>query len=397
MARKTALFAIMVLLGALGFSCASNMASAQTCAMLDLVKDKGNDATPVITECLKNLPRKGVLKLPPGKYQLLTPMVINRSVTIETAPTSAGLTCLKDTGAYCAVLAIGQMPPQSTAGAMPIEVMAKNVVFHSIAIIGQGNHNLLWQQRICLDQHARPLGGGVRVQADGFEMTNVLLKDVSCYAAMEIIAGVNKARIIDNVIGPNGDHKDNKMWSDGVTIHDAYDLIVDRNVFIDNTDVQLILGGCRGCKIKNNKFSHSDAFIHASFAELMVHAWPGTSGNFSGSTTSGNNIDCGPYRRCGYGLMIGGEPWYPSKAFGGIVAGNYIKNALLGLNVDKLTGTMKITNNVVLNSGGPANSDCGFKSWPATNISPDSLIFIYPKVTEGTNINTHKCLLNRQE
>lgn len=388
--------AISMALGVLGLGCTSCISYAQTCAAMEHVRDSGKDATPVITECLENQGGEGALKLLPGKYQLLTPLVIKRSVTITTANVASEEICSKDTGEHCAVLAIGPIPPQSTIGVMPIEVAAKNVRFHSIAIIGPGNQDIAWQRRICLDQHARPLGGGVRVKADGFEMTNVLLKNASCYTAMEVIKGVGHTKFIGNTIGPNGNHKENQMWSDGITIHDGTGIVIESNIFRDNTDVQLVLGGCLNCNIHNNKFIHSNDFLRSSFAELMLHAWPGTSGNFSSSITSGNSIDCGQYRRCGYGLMIGGEPWYPSKAFGGTVRGNRIKNALLGLNVDKLTGTMDIKDNIILSSGGIANSDCGEKSWPAVNISPESQKFLVKKMPEYRSINTEKCLLNRR-
>lgn len=395
MAKNLVLWALLAVLGVLGMGCTSNISDAQTCTAIGPVKDSRKDATPVIFECLRNLREDGSLKLLPGRYQLLTPLAINRSVTIETAPLPTGRICTNDTGAYCAVLVIGQMPPQSSMGIMPIEVTAKNVRFRSIVIIGAGHQDVEWQRRTCLNQNTRPLGGGVRVKADGFEMTNVVLKDFSCYAAMEVVSGVRNVKLSTNVVGPNGNHKDEQMWSDGITIHDGINIFIGNNIFRDNTDVQLVFGGCQICQIKNNRFSHSYDFNHASFAELMLHAWPTTSGNFTRTTTSGNMIDCGPYRRCGYGMMIGGEPWYPSKAFGGTVTRNRVRNALLGLNVDKLTGSMDVRDNIVSNSGGLANSDCGERSWPAVNISPASKKFLVSTVYGSSSLNTEKCLLNR--
>ena len=57
-----------------------------------------------------------------------------------------------------------------------------------------------------------------------------------------------------------------------------------RFTVIDNTDVDLIFGGCRNCMISDNKISHTDDFSGSSFAALMIHAWPSTSGDFTGST-----------------------------------------------------------------------------------------------------------------
>ena len=393
MAKMILFLAIPMVLAAA--ACASEPSGAQTCAPMNLVRNTTKDATPALSECIRRMTAKGTLKLRPGTYRLLTTLVIDRTITIETATVASGPVCLKNTGANCAALVIGRMKPQSTAGIMPVEITARNVHFRSMAIMAIGHEDAAWQRRICLDPHSRPLGGGMRVKADGFEMTDVLLKGASCYTGLEIVKDVKGATIKNNVIGPNGNHKDQDMWADGITIHDAENAIVENNIFRDNTDVQLIFGGCVGCRITRNRFIHSSDFAHASFAELMLHAWPDTSGNFANSVTSGNMIDCGAKRRCGYGIMIGGEPWYPSKASGGTVNGNRITNALMAINIDKLTGPMDVRDNSVSGSGGTANSDCGSKNWPAVNISPQSQRLITYKPKEYASWDTGKCLLNR--
>jgi parallel beta-helix repeat protein len=266
-----------------------------------------------------------------------------------------------------------------------------------MAVVGAAKRDIGWQQNICLDQHARPLGGGIRVKADKFQMTDVLLKDFSCYTALEIGKDVKSTIIVGNVIGPNGNHIIRNMWSDGITIHDSSLTLIKNNTFKDNTDVQLILGGCTYCIIQNNTFIHSTYFSRSSFAELMIHSWPDTSGNFTGSIISENIIDCGSHRNCGYGIMIGSEPWYPSKAFGGSVKKNRVTNALMAINIDKLTGPMNVGDNSISRSGGFASSDCGTKKWPANNISSESLKFIPIKPKHYFSMSTVKCLLNRND
>ena len=392
-ARMTLPLAFLMALAAA--SCISEPSSAQTCAPLDMVRNTANDATPALSECIGTMAGKGTLYLRAGTYRLSTPLIIDRTIAIETASPASGPACSKITGMHCAVLAIGRMQPQPTAGVMPVEIAAPNVRFHSLAIAGTGQEDTTWRQRICLDQHSRPLGGGMRIKADGFEMTNVLLKGASCYTALEVVKGVKGLTLKDNVIGPNGNHGIKDMWADGVTVHDAVNTVVTNNLFKDNTDVQLIFGGCIGCTITKNRFIHSRDFAHASFAEIMLHAWPDTSGNFTDTVTSGNSVDCGADRRCGYGIMIGGEPWYPSKASGGTVNGNRIANALMAINIDKLTGPMDIRDNAVSGSGGTANSDCGPRDWPAINISPQSQKFMVDRPKQYASLNTGKCLLNR--
>ena len=378
-------------------ACAGNSKEGPTtCSALNGFANSDKDAAPAIAHCLSLLLEGASLDLSPGRYRLLTPLAITRAVTIETRMPSSNRACRKNESSDCAVLVVGKIEPGHGSGTMPVEITSANVRLRSIAIVGSTDRGNEWEKRICLNEHTRPFGGLMRVRGSDFRMENVLLKDASCYAALEIVSQAKRPVLRNNTIGPNGRHGA-QMWADGVTIHDTSNAVVEYNLFRDNTDVQLVFGGCTGCIIRANTFRHSQAFAHGSFAELMLHAWPNTSGDFTASTTSGNDIDCSPARRCGFGIMIGGEPWYPARTFGGSVSGNRVANALLGVNVDRLTGSMIITRNTVRNSGGPSRSDCGRKTWPAVNISPASIRFVRTDVKGYVSMDTTKCLLLRQE
>jgi hypothetical protein len=143
----------------------------------------------------------------------------------------------------------------------------------------------------------------------------------------------------------------------------------------------LIFGGCRNCLVSRNRFRHSKNPAGGAFAELMLNAWPHTtSGRYDGAVVADNDIDCGPLKNCGFGLMIGGTPWYSkptdSRVAGGTVTRNTIRNAMLGLNVDSLAGPMTITDNQVLSSGGRFEGTCGMRDLPAINVAPESRRFI---------------------
>ena len=77
------------------------------------------------------------------------------------------------------------------------------------------------------------------------------------------------------------------------------------------------------------------------------------------------------------------------------MTGNTVKNALMGLNFDRLTGAMTIQDNIVKGSGGVAISDCGKKYWPSVNISPRSKEFLMSNLKIYKSIETGKCLLGR--
>jgi hypothetical protein len=365
---------------------------SKRCSSLRNLADTDADASPGIASCLGQLPKYSTLRLDSGNYHLRSPLSINQPVTIESSSTSSGSACRNGDSAHCAVLVIDQMPAQPVRGLMPVEITAPNVELRRLAIVGSSKRSAQWEKQVCLDEHARPLGGGIRVRSDGFRLESVLIRNVSCYSALELVVGVAHPSIRNSIVGPNGSHNLPQMWADGVTVQNSSGAHIEDNLFLDNTDVQLIFGGCRNCIVSHNMFRHSPAFRHASFAELMLHAWPNTSGDFTGSTISRNDIDCGPARECGYGIMIGGEPWYPARTFGGRVTSNRVSHALIALNVDKLTGSMVIVGTTVSASGGEAYSDCGSKVWPAINISPKSIDLVQTDAKYFGSMDTSKCL-----
>lgn len=364
-----------------------------TCQSLDGVVNKKVNASPIIDKCIENA-KNNTLLLSPGEYLLKTPLNISRSIKIESINKDiAEDSCKKADVSGCAVIVLGEMKGTSS-NVMPVEIDATNVTLSHIAIVSSNDRTAQWKKSTCENEAVRPLAGGVRVNGSSFVMDHSIIRGMSCYTAMEIVPSSIGSHITNNIIGPNGVHKDNQ-WADGITIHDSRDVIVSNNIFKDNTDVQLIFGGCLHCVISNNIFVHGSEALNGSFAELMIHAWPNTSGNFYKSRFFNNTINCGVKIRCGYGIMIGGQPWYDTKARGGEVTRNSVKNAMVGINVDSVDGDMIISGNQVTRSGGYFNSDCGAKNWPAINISKISEKYIGSFSSHAGNIDTKGCIINR--
>lgn len=385
---------LLVVGAAVGWSC---QAAAAPCERLPDLVNSQEDASEALEDCIERTQPLGALALRPGVYRIERSLVIDKPITLSTA----GLIgdprgCAELPAHACATLLLNPQSPRASGKVMPLEVRGDRVTLDHLRVVGSG---ISAQARArCGTPALRPLGGGIRVSGTDFSLRKSVLRSFACYTAVEVISAAYGPRIENNVIGPNGDHRPGGIWADGVTIHDTADAVVAGNLFIDNTDVQLILGGCRSCRIQNNRFRHSGSFSGASFAELMLHSWPTTSGDFTGSVVTGNDIDCGAWRRCGYGIMIGAEPWYSGRARGGAVTGNRVSNALMALNVDALTGPMEIRSNYVRNSGGRHRSDCGTRDWPAANIAPASVGMIQGDPTDAkeASISTARCLLNRE-
>ncbi len=245
----------------------------------------------------------------------------------------------------------------------------------------------------CAVEKDRSIAGGLRVRGDMLVINRSVFRDMACYTALEYEDGVSTV-FIDNDFTGNGLHKGPLHWADGLTIHQGKNLNVSGNRFRDNTDVQLIFGECIGCTVADNRFSHSVAAGGGSFADLMLQAWPKvTSGNFTGTKVVRNTIDCGPQHRCGFGVMIGSAPWYDAPAFGGSVTDNIVRGAMLGINVDRLTGPMTIERNQVSASPGMYSSNCGLRQvTKAINISPESRRFL--TMSTASEVSYRGCILN---
>lgn len=371
---------------------AKELASARCPA----AEEASGNASPALQQCLAALPPGGTLALTPKIYMLSTPLVIRQPVTIMTAgATAASPPCPTRLDQGCATLSLKPMATQLAPKQMPIEIAASRVTFLNLRIVGSGGHDPGVDRSICQNAATRPAGGGIRVEGQGFSLMRSAIYGVTCYTAMEVRPGANGLTVDNNNIGPNGNHQPGSIWSDGLTIQDVESATVVNNSFYDNTDVQLIFGGCQKCTIEGNSFRHSGTFQGSSFAELMLQSWPTTSGNYLGSATRNNSIDCTRKRRCGYGIMIGSNPWYQGRAFGGEVSYNRVRNAMIGINVDALTGLMTIAANQISASGGRFVSACGTRSWPAFNVSPASKSRITGSNGTG-NVDTAGCLLNRQ-
>lgn len=384
---------ILLSIAALAASCGK---PAAACTLPKATAVASPDASTALMDCIAATAAGGRIELAPGTYALRQRIILTKPVTISTAGLAASAPgCAALPAGSCAILSID---PQATAqpNQTPIEIAAAGITLSHLIVQGGGAQPRI--RALCSAPDSRPLGGGIRVSASGFALRKSVLRNFTCHTALEVVVGSKSALIDENLIGPNGDHRPGEIWSDGVTIHDSEATVVRGNMFIDNTDVQLILGGCRRCSIENNRFRHSGAADKASFAELMLHSWPTTSGDYSGTLVRGNIIDCGPYRRCGYGIMVGSAPWYEGRASGGTITGNRVSNAMIAINVDALTGPVEFSANAVQSSGGRSPSDCGVRDWPAVNVGETSRALVRGDPSDQTedSVSTRGCLLNRE-
>jgi hypothetical protein len=317
------------------------------------------DVTPTLDACVRETDAGGVLELPPGKYSVAQTWRIRKNITIRTqGKTEAMAPCHYVDAPDCVELVLRSNDCVMVALDAP-------VLMHHVVVNGNKYERL--GTLIYSATHRTSIRGGLEMTS-GSRLLGSVVKYVACRASLEVARGASDVVITKNSIAFNGFHHAN--WADGVTVNNADNATVTDNVLIDNTDIQMIFGGCRGCTIRNNEFRHTPSFSGGSFAALMLSAMVIEGGSFEGTHVSNNRIDCGPYKRCGFGIYYGNEAWNTLDSLargqregwrlgGGAIYDNHISNAQTGLNLGRTTSVVTVYNNTVESSGGNFTARCG--------------------------------------
>lgn len=109
-------------------------------------------------------------------------------------------------------------------------------------------------------------------------------------------------------------------WSDGITSLSCDGGEIWKNVLVDNTDIDLVVGGGSSCSVLDNTIWHGGKY---AFAGLDIGNF-NNSGVHTGSQFSGNKItntvvnEDAPGKfvpRLGIGLLVGSHPWSQNAIF----------------------------------------------------------------------------------
>jgi hypothetical protein len=188
-----------------------------------------------------------------------------------------------------------------------------------------------------------------------------------CGSAFAISTVNNNLNIQGNRFAYNGVKNQQNMWADGLTIGQAGpNSTVSGNAFVNNTDVDCIVGGGQGLNLAWNSVKHDLPITGESYAAIVIYAWPvgsgygnGTSGDFTGALIEKNSVDCGN-ALCGMGMLIGARPWYQTQVTGGgtgIVRYNSIGGAQWSFAVATAQG-FHILGNSAWSPGGSYPTSC---------------------------------------
>jgi hypothetical protein len=363
---------------------------ASSCPELAGFAGTSLNAASAVQTCIDRTPPGGALALPPGRYLVGRQIVLGSPLHLGTAgKLDADPACDADNLAGdCFELVASAdflIDDPDQPGILWLPPAAAGTSLDHLIVNG---NNLA---RLASEAAARCTGGGlpdqmqntygynVTIAADDVRVQGVVSRDALCGTGMEV-DGKYGITIVNNRFVSNGVHDRFALWADGLTVTDAAGALISDNLCVDNSDVDLIVGGCAGCRIWNNQVRHGDRYESSSFAAMMLTVWappsvPSSTGDFTGADIAGNQIDCGAGKRCAFGLNLGVDAWLATgPLFGGDVHDNVIRNARQGLNVSHTTGSMHLYDNQVSDSGGDFTTSCGPRTLSAYNISPTSTV-----------------------
>jgi hypothetical protein len=334
-----------------------------TCPAAAACRDQVVDCSKILQACIDQTPPGGVLELTAGRYHLAsTQLQIGKPMTLRTAG-SAGKPPCPVSGAGCAELfalpGFGQ-----SLGLLVVKAAA--VVDHLVLNGNRQGRGASAAYTQCKNGN-NSYGFNGATSCSHCKFTNSVSKNALCGTGLQVGVG-SFITVSNSTFAANGVHNQQNLWADGLTVHDADDSVFTSNTLVDNTDVDFIFGGCRRCKILDNTISHGPDLAAGSFAALMIHKWPTTSGCYVDVEVKGNKVDCGPARTCGSGLYIGSESWYPETPYGtltvgttsGVITGNSVVNTMNGLYI--AAQGLTIYGNGVLNAHGIAIPNSCHKS-----------------------------------
>lgn len=209
------------------------------CLGVTTVINGTTDNAPAIRQCIANTASGGTLQIPAATYTIGSQVTITKPLTLRTQGTS-GSTASCEGRISCAVF-----KAKSNLHALGDLLRIMNT--HDVTVehvVIDGNRS----KRLGSSAASKCTGGNTRygynVQVASCNYCRFrynVSRNTLCGTSLEWVG--SHATIDDNTFRSNGQNFANMMWADGLTaLHVDYGTITD-NLFVDNSNVALVVGG----------------------------------------------------------------------------------------------------------------------------------------------------------
>lgn len=288
------------------------------CPALTALRGTGTDASAALAACIATMAAGETLALEPGHYAMANQVRIDRAITLTTRGLAGAPACSATGDGDCATF---DALPAFDARLGILYVAASAHLDHLVLDGRRTERGGTHAHQMCSTLADNAYGFNGTLDCTSCSLTASVSRHALCGTGLLVLAPAADVTLDGNTFFENGVHTTRNLWADGLTVHDSRDSRYVNNTFIDNTDIDLIFGGCQRCTITGNHVRHTASAVGGAFAAIMIQKWPNTSGDYQGVDVSSNDVDCGPDRQCGSGFYIGSESWYPETPFGTLVDG----------------------------------------------------------------------------
>lgn len=180
------------------------------------------------------------------------------------------------------------------------------------------------------------------LKGSGWTVDNIESDTVPCQTST-VVDSSNSSFVIRNSVFANNGWSEKEIGScggmaskdcaDGLTVHACVSGFIHDNQFIDNTDIDLVVGGGSNCTIQTNTVQHNLSYGQAGF---QVGFFQGGNGNHSASTYGPTNTVSSGLDKLAFGIMVGNHPFDVNLTLtdAGSVLNNTASGAVINLAVE---------------------------------------------------------------
>jgi hypothetical protein len=378
-----------------------------TCLGLQDVLNTTKDATPVIQKCINDAiasKTNKIVELLPGTYTLYSHLVTTKATNVFRLVTkgkpSTSPPCEYTATSTCAeLIASSDFNADGKNDGGLLSLTGRTIILDHIVVNGNKQARANSTAAAKCSQNTGASGYNMSLVGNAFQFTNSVSKNALCGSGLNLVG--KNILIKTSAVVYNGTHNANNMWANGVTSYENNDgLRILSSTFIDNTGIQIMLGSAPKQKVQKNTIQNSSDPLAGAFAGIALYDWATATNSptYTKTVVSSNTIDCSTSRNCGFGIILGSDPWQvnrPLHVTAATVNANTITDAQVGLLVDDATGNIVKNNTAKWTDASKttAQTSCGQKTSGLYVVGSESLNNDFG-TRKFTTLNFDGCVAN---
>lgn len=284
------------------------------CPGADALRNTEVNANGELYWCILGAPPEATVELAPGRYRMDWGLEVTNAVTVTTKGSQGQRKCDHRGSHNCAELRAGPWLETSV-----LKLVSPSIAIDHIVIDGRKSDrpshvNRCWSDAPVPETARNLMANAEMWRCHGCSVKASVSRNAICSTGF-LVSDSDFVNIVGSTFSDNGIHagEEAKLWADGLSVHTSYGTKIHNNLFVDNTDYDLILGGIRSGAVTNNLVQHiSGEQARNAFGGIALFVWgiAPPAGDYQGTVIRDNVVDCRGNFGCGHGIAINGNVWY---------------------------------------------------------------------------------------